>query len=315
MDTPAAGFSGAIFGPQIHGCAACGSTHVKPWRKKAFSYTQGRAAEMFNIDRCEDCGSGFLNPPPSEAYLASIYAFSGHGLTSPVRLADMEASERSFPNSTLDAERLVRVGSALDLSGVADSLDVGSGMGFITREMKQQGRRAVSINPGAYENAVFMEMHGHMPVVGMLADYRPDRRFGLIVLSQVMEHMLEPRAVTQRLAEMLAPGGVLALAVPNFRSAAVALLGTKENGCLWVPEHVNYFSADGLSRMMRSAGLEVVRTAQVTRVRPDAIGRRIRVAKGLASAAVRLGQIPAAAMLNAVGAGLHLNIYARRAGA
>jgi len=305
-------FSGEIYGDRIVACVSCQSQDVYAWAQKSFAYSRARSAEAFTINKCRTCGTGYLSPPPSAAYLSSIYAFSGHGLTAPVTAEEILAGERRFPNSTVDAERLVRIGSSFDKSGVAASLDVGSGMGFITREMRRQGREPVSINPGQYENSVFEELNGYAPFVGMLDDYEPDRQFGLIVLSQVLEHILNPRTVIERLTSMLAPGGVLALAVPNFNSAAVAVLGTRENGCLWVPEHVNYFTKAGLRNLVTLAELEVVKEVQLTRIRYDALARRVPVAKGLSQALVKYGQIPIALSVNSIGRGLHLNIYARK---
>jgi 2-polyprenyl-3-methyl-5-hydroxy-6-metoxy-1,4-benzoquinol methylase len=305
-------FSGNTYGPKFEACVACGSSSIARWATKSFAYTQGNDAQPFEIDRCHSCGTGFLNPPPSSDYLSAIYAFSGHGLTAPVTLESVLADEREFPNATLDAERLVRIGGEFSRAETRASLDVGSGMGFITREMRRQGWDPVSINPGEFENEVFEAMNGYRPFIGMLGDYLPDHKFGLIALSQVLEHMVRPQSEIHRLSKMLAPGGVLALAVPNFSSAVVALPGTRENGCLWAPEHVNYFTVEGMRRLVRNANLEVCDEAQVTRVRYNAISRRVPFAQGLMRAFVKYGQRPIGAMVNRLGKGLYLNVYARK---
>lgn len=200
-------------------------------------------------------------------------------------------------------------------TGARGALDVGSGYGFATRALRRLGYGVVSVNPGAYENAVFAEMNGAPPLPILFEDYRPDRAFGIVHMSQVLEHMLEPRAAMRKVADLLAPGGVVACAVPNFGSAFVRVLGTRDNACLWVPEHVNHFSASGLRRLMADAGLEVMAVAQVSRVPYDALSRRLRLAGPVAALAdmlVRVGQVPVCHLMNLAGMGAQLNVYARK---
>ena len=80
----------------------------------------------------------------------------------------------------------------------------------------------------------------------MFENYESSEQFGVVMMSQVLEHLLEPDKAIKKVACLLAPGGVLACAVPNYDSFLVKLLGTKDNACLWAPEHVNYFSEEGL---------------------------------------------------------------------
>ena len=48
----------------------------------------------------------------------------------------------------------------------------------------------------------------------------------------------DSRAIKKaEIEKVLKPGGILAVAVPNFQSLFVKLLGTRDQGCLWVPEH------------------------------------------------------------------------------
>ncbi len=265
---------GAEFGRRLALCVACQGSRIDHWKQKTFAYTAGARVTAFQIDRCGDCGTGFLNPPPSPDYLNSIYAYSGHGLTEPVSAESVLAAEAVFPNSTVDADRLVAVGASLDRSGSGQALDVGSGYGFVTRAMRASGYRTVSINPGAYENLVFEGLNGDLP---------------------------------------LEPGGVFACAVPNFGSAAVAVLGIRDNACLWVPEHVNYFTLAGLCALLTRSGFEIVSSNNITRVPYDALSRRVPwLPASPAKAAVKYGQKPIAAVLDRVGRGTFLNVYARK---
>lgn len=305
--------SPALYGERLTQCVACGGAHIAHWNSKRYQYTEGHHRESFQIDRCVDCGSGFLNPPPHPRWLQAIYRFSGQALSAPVTLAEIEAREQRCPNSTVDAARMARLADRFNRSGKRLGLDIGSGFGFYTRALRRAGYRTVSINPGQYENAVFREMNGDEPLPMLLDEFQSDERFGVIVMSQVLEHLLEADAALAKTVAMLEPGGVFACSVPNFKSIAVKLLGTGDNACLWVPEHVSYFSETGLRQLLERHGLRIVHAEQVTRVSLDNVARRF----GMAGACgVFLGRVfgwlqrPLAALCNALGMGIYLHVYA-----
>jgi 2-polyprenyl-3-methyl-5-hydroxy-6-metoxy-1,4-benzoquinol methylase len=303
----------ANYGEILSECVACGSREIAPWRTKRFQYTQAHSQEKFDIYRCNDCGTGFLNPPPHVQWLKAIYQYSGHGLTQPITLGEVLAREARFPNSTLDAERMARCADQLNATGNKTALDIGSGFGFYTQALRKLDYRTVSINPGQYENAVFKQLNGDDPIPVMLEDFHAKEPFGIVMMSQVLEHLLEPERAIRKVASMLTAGGILACAVPNFESFAVRLLGTRDNACLWVPEHVNYFTADGLKMLLENNGFQVVRTEQVTRIPVERMSRRFRMGGKLASMletmAVRV-QEPIGRAMNGLGMGIYLNIYA-----
>jgi hypothetical protein len=175
------------------------------------------------------------------------------------------------------------------------------------------GYRTVSINPGQYENRVFRDLNGDEPLPIMFEQYQAEQTFGVVVMSQVLEHLLEPDEAIAKVASLLDSGGVLACAVPNYASFLVKLLGTKENACLWVPEHVNYFTEQGLQSLLERNGLKVVNTEQVTRIQYNALSRRLGLTGGLARLAdtlVKYAQIPFAMLMDALGLGIYLNVYA-----
>jgi len=302
-----------IYGQPLHECVACGSQRIGFWRKKSFQYTASREHEEFHIYRCEHCGSGFLNQPPGSDWLKEIYQYSGQALTKPVGLAEIMAREAAFPNCTVDAFAMAEQARQLDQTGNGRALDIGSGFGFYTQALRRQGYATVSINPGRYENQVFREMNGDEPLPLMFESYQDRQAFGVVVMSQVLEHMLEPERAIEKVAGLLEPGGVLACAVPNYASFLVKLLGTRDNACLWVPEHVNFFTEQGLRVLLERGGFTVVKTEHVTRVPFDAISRRLgltgRAAK-LADAVVKNLQAPFARLMNALGMGIYLHVYA-----
>jgi 2-polyprenyl-3-methyl-5-hydroxy-6-metoxy-1,4-benzoquinol methylase len=302
-----------IYGDVLHECVACRAQKIRFWRQKNFHYTESANHKEFHIYRCESCGTGFLNRPPHMQWLQSIYQYSGQALTQAITLADVLARETEFPNCKVDAERMTHQANLFNFSGNGLALDIGSGFGFYTQALRKMGYRTVSINPGKYENEVFRNLNGDEPLALMFENYEHSEQFGVVMMSQVLEHLLEPDQAISKVSAMLAPGGVLACAVPNYDSFLVKLLGTKDNACLWVPEHVNYFTVEGLRALVERNGFSVMKVEQITRVPFKALSKRLRL-KGKPAAMVdtlvSFFEIPFASLINFFGLGIYINLYA-----
>lgn len=307
----------AAFGDLLHHCVACGGERIEFWRHKDYQYTAASTQQRFQIYRCADCGTGFLNRPPHRSWLEAIYQYSGQALTESITLDEVMAREAAFPNCTVDAKRMADQADAYNRTGNHRALDIGSGFGFYTRALRLLGYRTVSINPGAYENEVFQGLNGCLPQQMLFEQYHDEQAFGVVVMSQVLEHMLEPDQAIAKVANLLERGGILACAVPNYASFLVKLLGARENACLWVPEHVSYFTERGLRRLLARHGFELIKAEQITRVPFDAISRRLGLsgwAAKWADGLVRYAQLPLAALMNALGLGIYINVYAVKTG-
>ncbi len=302
-----------IYGDILRECVACKAEKISYWRQKTFHYTESANHKEFHIYRCECCGTGFLNRPPHVQWLQAIYQFSGQALTQSITLEEVLTREAEFPNCKVDAERMSQLAGQFNSSGNSQALDIGSGFGFYTQALRKLGYRTVSINPGKYENEVFRNMNGDEPLDMMFEDYQPVEPFGMVMMSQVLEHLLEPDQAIGKVSELLASGGVLACAVPNYASFLVKLLGTKDNACLWVPEHVNYFTEHGLRALMERNGFRVVRVEQITRIPFNALSKRLKL-KGKPAAVVdswaKFLQIPFAGLMHRFGLGIYINLYA-----
>ncbi|MDD5126292.1 class I SAM-dependent methyltransferase, partial [Methylovulum sp.] len=267
--------STATYGDVLHECVACHAGKIRYWRQKNFHYTQAAQHKEFHIYRCENCGTGFLNRPPTMQWLKAIYQYSGQALSQAVTLEQVLAKEAEFPNCTVDAGRMGQLANHCNCSVNSQALDIGSGFGFYTQALRKLGYQTVSINPGQYENAVFKELNGDEPLTMMFEDYQPSGQFGIVMMSQVLEHLLAPNQAVKKVSKLLANGGVLACAVPNYNSFLVKLLGTGDNACLWVPEHVNFFTENGLRALVESNGFHVVKIEQITRIPLTALSKKL----------------------------------------
>ncbi|HXJ23387.1 MAG TPA: class I SAM-dependent methyltransferase [Polyangia bacterium] len=94
---------------------------------------------------------------------------------------------------------------------------------------------------------------------GTIEDFRPTQLYDVVVLSNVLEHALDPRDMLRRVRSVLAPGGQLWVSLPNGRSWLRALFGRAWIN--WhVPFHIVHFSEATLGKLLREEGFAVEST-------------------------------------------------------
>ncbi len=140
-------------------------------------------------------------------------------------------------------------------------LDVGSSGGFLLDHFQQQGWQGFGIEPSRLAARHARERFGLEVFCGELLDYQPVDTFDAVHCAQVLEHVLDPEACVARIADLLAPGGVAFIEVPNdfnvLQETARAKLGKP---AWWVApdHHLNYFDADSLGSLLARHGLHEV---------------------------------------------------------
>ena len=82
--------------------------------------------------------------------------------------------------------------------------------------------------------------------------------FDLVMLNNVLEHVLDPLRLMRRLLELLEPGGLVRVQVPNdfSRLQLAAVEGGYIPGPFWIAprEHVSYFNTEPLVAALRHCG-------------------------------------------------------------
>ena len=83
--------------------------------------------------------------------------------------------------------------------------------------------------------------------------------FDLIICSQVLEHVSYPKRVVQQIVKWMQPETLLYLEVPYeaLMRANPGCLSTHLSKHHW-HEHINFFSADSLSELIKQAGMQLV---------------------------------------------------------
>jgi SAM-dependent methyltransferase len=162
-------------------------------------------ANGYRIARCRNCGLWFVNPQPTTEELKQFYATYDEGVV-------WRGSEEHFNRGVRKAIlRVKRPGMVLD---------VGCGSGNFLRSMKEAGFAPFGIEPSGTGSEYGRETHGVDIYHGMIEDYlaaNRGRRFDVITLLNVLEHLTDPAGTLRQLRQVLAPDGIIVIVVPDAR--------------------------------------------------------------------------------------------------
>jgi SAM-dependent methyltransferase len=213
----------------------------------------------FSILDCAVCGFAHATPVPTHDELEVVYREQYYTSEKPMYI------ERYIEDLAwwrmVYRERLEMLEDVLD-ERRRRLLDVGSGPGYFLAEAVERGWSATGIEPSsrAVEHSRSL---GLTIVDGFLGqETAPDLgTFDVVHLSEVLEHIPDAHDLVDCAVELLRPGGLLFILVPNDESPFQHVLHEHCGYAPWwiaPPHHVNYFSAESLRRLVERHGLEVV---------------------------------------------------------
>jgi SAM-dependent methyltransferase len=162
-------------------------------------------ARGYRIAQCLKCGLWFVNPQPTVEELRRFYSTYDDG-------TQWRNLEERF--------NLGVRGAILRIKRSGSVLDVGCGSGNFLRCMKEKGFAAFGIEPSGTGSEYARDEHGIDIYHGMIEDYSSahrDRRFDVITMLNVLEHLTDPVGVLSQLSKVLASDGVLVIVVPDAR--------------------------------------------------------------------------------------------------
>ncbi len=226
----------------------------------------------------EDRRFGFrrLDPVPEEARLRRFYESKyydillkgerGQDLCRLMKGGAEGDAERAWLCSTLYAD----VAALLEEKGrwkrcTRMLLDIGCGTGEFLRFMSGKGWKTVGLELASAARALAQEkglrVHGLTAEQFLSEDALRRGSFQAVTLFHVLEHLPEPVRLLRAVRRLLAPGGILAVQVPNdFNPLQMAVTESSGRKPWWIvsPDHINYFDFGTLQGLLRRIGFEAV---------------------------------------------------------
>jgi SAM-dependent methyltransferase len=224
-----------------------------PWFEKADKFPPHKP---FRVVRCAGCGLAWVNPRPSPDEIGQYYPDT-YSWKPPAEGGEsaVHRLERWYRFHLLRFETLQLVAHAGLAAGDA-VLDVGCSSGDRLLAMKDAGLApsGVEISPAA---DFARERLGLDVRRGTLdAAHFEDARFRAVTLYNVLEHVHDPRALLAEVRRILAPGGCVAVQVPNAASLQARLFGSRW-AAMDVPRDLYYYTPPLLARLLEDEGFAV----------------------------------------------------------
>jgi SAM-dependent methyltransferase len=155
-------------------------------------------------------------------------------------------------------------------------LDVGYGNGALMMTAAEYGYAVTGLEVRA-DSVAKMKQLGFEAHAVELADFRPAEPFDVLSMADVLEHMPFPKPALVRARELLKPGGVLLLSMPNADAYLWRALNAARANPYWAElEHYHNFGRERLHALLRETGFEPLRYGVSERYRAcmDVISRR-----------------------------------------
>lgn len=249
-------------------CPGCGTESARPQVLLEGHDRLTGAPGHFEVLACPACGLAYTHPRLRPEDFATYYPDS-YSAYEPNLGGRPSLGERI---GNLQRQAVARFGPYRRVWNRPPGrlLDVGCGVGDLAALFARRGWSAAGIEPSA-QAAEHARANGVEAVTGTLADAPWDEgEFDAILFNHSLEHIDDPAGAVAEATRLLRPGGLLAIAVPNFGSWHRRLFGSA-----WfqldLPRHLQHFDRDSLAKLVEAAGLRPVETTAAT-MRPSPLG-------------------------------------------
>lgn len=232
-------------------CPVCGGHSFSNYLN-AEDYTVSH--REFTIQQCNSCYFLFTNPRPNAESIGEYYESKDYISHHDDNRSLMNAVYTRVRNHTVEGKVNMLNGYA---KGKGSLLDIGCGTGVFVQACQGAGWHvsATEPDPGARESAA--KKLGTTVAESIFSSALQDKKFDVITMWHVLEHVHLLNETVSWLAEHLAENGTIVIAVPNPQSA-----DAQKYGRFWaaydVPRHLYHFTKDAMKTLTKKHGLLVM---------------------------------------------------------
>ena len=234
-------------------CWVCGNREALVWKPRSidrplepadFQITDSRYGQTLRLLRCQKCRFIFADQT-EVAELVALYE----------KLDDPEYESTQDTRSLQMEWLLERTRKARPAARTW--LDIGAGAGLLVSLARKRGLEATGVEPSHALVEAARKLHGIDLFQGIFPHPKlAGRRFDVISLVDVIEHVSDPVGLLAACQAALNPNGVLLVVTPDVGSLLARQLGPR-----WWHfrlAHVGYFNRENLTRAAARAGLTPV---------------------------------------------------------
>lgn len=227
-------------------CLICG--HTQLYVSESF--------DNYKVISCRRCEFGMVNPIPTPEKLDELYNspeyFATHMAYDFDKITDEEISKNIRAIKSFHKQNL----SGIDFPS-KKMLEIGSGGGFALAAFSEMGFQTTGVETSAPAARFASERLKQKVIHIPFEDLMVTEGYDLIFLNHVLEHFMDVAAAMSKLSELLKPGGVLYVRVPDYDSFDRRISGKKWPAHAYF--HISNFSEKSLRILFEQHGIEVFR--------------------------------------------------------
>ncbi len=205
----------------------------------------------YDVVVCRDCGFGFADNVPSQEEYDRYYRRAGKHVQPqgpPNGLRAIHEQLFEFLSGVIEDHRMSARKERLEI------LDVGCATGHFLSLLRSRGFARVSgVEPSESARRVARDLYGLERLVGTFDELPRGARYDLVVLSGVLEHVAGLSGLLPRVAELMAPQGLLFVLVPDAEKFSEG--SSQEPFLEFAMEHINFFTATSLGALLARHGI------------------------------------------------------------
>jgi len=251
-------------------CPICNYNKNKLLYVKNFHDTSSSIVTKYDVVVCTECGFTFAdNIPSQEEYneyyeKMSKYEFKNIKNYASEHFIKHAKNVFHFINKNLEYINIPHRKKVMKV------FDIGCSTGSLLKEFKNNGYINVSgIDPSPYCTQVVREKHNIIATTNTISELPlGDEKFDVIVLSAVLEHVVDLQEAMNKISSLQDVGDFLFIDVPNLQNFY---------RYIYVPfqqfnsEHVNYFSEYSLKNLLNMFGYEILDMREIDIKRTEQI--------------------------------------------
>lgn len=199
--------------------------------------------QQFTIQQCENCQLMITNPRPDQNTIGDYYKSDEYISHSGKTNSLFDWIYLRVRNYTLGWKQKI----IQSRKPVGTILDYGCGTGEFIHHMVSNGWESFAIEPSD-EARGKIKKHNNLTTFKSI-DQLPEKKFDIITLWHVLEHVPNPDQLMQQLKQQLKEGGLIFVAVPNHE-AFDAQHYKKHWAAYDVPRHFWHFAKNNMTHLL-----------------------------------------------------------------
>ena len=232
-------------------CPNCGNANIS-FVLSAKDYTV--SGEVFEIWECSNCTLRFTQNVPGSEEIGKYYQSENYISHSDTTKGFINNLYHKVRKRTLVQKRKLIIKTTGKSAG--NILDLGCGTGAFLAAMQEANWQCSGVEPDKNARKKAGELYGlQVKEAGEFYNF-PPKNFDAITLWHVLEHVHQLHSYIHQLRNLLAPGGKIFIAVPNYTSGDEKIY----NEC-WaaydVPRHLYHFSPKSMEELLKPHGLKI----------------------------------------------------------